>query len=262
MKRERLSFFDANCMVGRCRLFRPGSFYTTERLLQEMEHFGISEALVTHALSRENHPLTGNAAILEEVSGHNNLHAVWSALPPRSRELPKPHNLIVQALENDVRAIRLFPRQYFFPLAEWCVGALLDELEEHRIPTFIDPDPDFVNYGSDNFDWDKISEVCMNHPGLPVILSAGRFRTSNRTLYQLLEKHKHLRIELSGYWLYRGIEFICREFGAGRLIFGTRMPVRDPACTIAMVNYAEISDEEKRLIAGDNLRKLMKEAIW
>jgi len=254
-------FFDANCMVGRYKRFRPGSFYTTERLLEEMAHYGISEALVVHALSRENHPSSGNPAVLKEVDGRPNLHPAWSALPPRSEELRKPHDFVIEALNNGVRAIRLFTAQYFFTLSEWCVGKLLDELEEHRIPTFIDPDPEYAEYTSDRFDWDAIDRLCTDHPGLRVILSAARFRTSNRLLYQLMEKHNDIYIELSGYWFYRGIEFICREFGANRLIFGTRMPLRDPASTLAMVNYAEISEEEKHLIAGDNLRRLLKGAM-
>jgi len=262
MAGEPLSFFDANCMVGRYKQFRTGSFHTTDRLLEEMAYHGISEALVVHALSRENHPLTGNAAILGEVDARRNLHPAWSALPPRSGELPKPHDFIREALDKGVRAIWLFAGQYSFPLSEWCVGALVEELEEHRIPTFIDADPEYAAFGPERFDWDHIDELCRNHPGLQVILSAGRFRSSNRLLYQLMERHNSLHIELSGYWLYRGIEFICREFGAQRLMFGTRMPLRDPSCTVAIVNYAEISDEEKRLIAGDNLRTLMKEARW
>lgn len=262
MPDEPLEFFDANCMIGRYKQFRPGSFYTVDRLLEEMAHFGISEALVHHALSRENHPLTGNSAVLEEVDGRPNLRPAWSAIPPRSKELPRPHNFIREALENGVQAIWLFPGQYSFPLSEWCVGQLIEELEEHRVPTFVDPDPEYARYASDRFDWNAIDELCRNHPGLQVILSAARFRSSNRLLYQLLEKHNSIFIELSGYWLYRGIEFICREFGAERLVFGTRMPVRDPACTVAVVNYAEISDDEKRLIAGGNMKRLMGEVVW
>lgn len=262
MARDVLSFFDANCMIGRYKNFQEGSFHTAERLLEEMAYYGISEALVYHALSRENHPTTGNPAILGEVEGHKNLHPAWSMLPSRSKELPKPHEYIHEALDNHVHAIWLFPGQFFYPLSEWCIGSLLDELEEHRIPTFVDADPEYADFGSDRFQWDHIDEMCRNHPGLQLILSAARFRTSNRLLYQLLERHNSLFVEISGMWFYRGIEFICREFGAHRLIFGTRMPLRDPACAIAMVNYAGISDEEKRMIAGDNLRRLLKEVVW
>ena len=59
-----LHFFDAHCYVGRYKTFRAGSFYKTEDLLEQMTYFGIEEALVTHSLSREHHPIDGNAAII------------------------------------------------------------------------------------------------------------------------------------------------------------------------------------------------------
>jgi len=254
---EELGFFDAHCYVGRYKTFRPGSFYTTGDLAEQMEHFGIAEALVTHAMSRELHPIDGNAAVLEETKGRDNLHPSWSVVPPRSGELPGPAALAGQMISTGVRAAKLFCGSYTFPISEWCVGELLDEMEAHRVPTFLDPDIELDTWAEDQFDWDAVDAVCRHHPQLPVILSEARFRSSNRLLYQLLEKHANLHIELSGLWAHHAIEFITREFGAHRLLFGTRMPVRDPACAIGQVAYADISEGDKKLIAGDNLRALL-----
>ncbi len=54
-----------------------------------------------------------------------------------------------------------------------------------------------------------------------------------------------------------GIEEICRRFGARRLLFGTGLPFTEAGPSIAQITYAEISDADKRSIAGDNLRKLL-----
>lgn len=252
-----LGLFDAHCYVGRYKTFRPGSYTETQNLVDHMDHYGISEALVTHAMSRELHPVDGNAAVLGETRGRDRLHPSWALLPPASRELPPPHEVVAQMTAQGVRAVRLFCGAYSFSLSEWCIGALLEELEAHVVPTFLDPDAELDTWDQDRFDWDAVDRLCGAHPRLPVILSEARFRTSNRILYQLLERHDNLRIELSGFWAYHGIEFVTRRFGAHRLLFGTRMPVRNPACAIGQLIYSEVSDEEKRLIAGDNLRKLL-----
>ena len=252
-----LQFFDAHCYLGRYKTFIPGSFYTTQDLVNQMEHFGIKEALVTSAMSREHHPLDGNAAVLTETKGRDNLHPSWALLPSASKEFPAPAALISDMITRGVRAAKIFYGMYSFPLSEWCIGDLLDELEARRVPTFLDPDLELSTWDMDKFDWNGVDTLCGAHPNLPVILSGARFRTSNRLIYQLLKLHKNLHIELSGYWAYHGIEFITREFGAERLIFGTRMPVRDPACAIGQVAYADISDEEKKLVAGDNIRRLL-----
>lgn len=252
-----IRLFDAHCYVGRYKTFRPGSFYRTQDLIEQMQHYNISEALVTHSMSREHHPVDGNVAVLAETLGKDNLHPCWAVLPPRSGEMLQPALLAREMISKGVRAARIFYGVYTFPISEWCIGSLLDEFEAHRIPVFIDPDKELSGWDQDRFDWDAVNKMCGAHPQLPIILSASRFRSSNRLLYQLLDLHQNLHIELSGYWGYRGIEFITREFGAGRLIFGTRMPVRDPACAISQLLYSEISDKDKQAIAGDNLRLLL-----
>ena len=50
---------------------------------------------------------------------------------------------------------------------------------------------------------------------------------------------------------------ITRRFGAKRLLFGSGLPVTEAGTSIAQIAYADISDADKRLIAGDNLRALL-----
>ncbi len=222
-----------------------------------MSYFGIEDALVTHSMSREPHPIDGNAAVLVETADKDNLHPSWALIPPASKELPKPAALIPEMIARGVKAAKIFYGSYSFAISEWCIGELLDELEARRVPTFIDPDIEMNIWHMDRFDWDAVDALCRQHPLLPVILSEARIRSANRLLYQLLEKHSNLHVELSGYWAYHAVEFVAREFGADRLLFGTRMPVRDPACAIGQLVYSDISDEDKALIAGDNLRTLL-----
>ncbi|MHB9038250.1 MAG: amidohydrolase family protein [Armatimonadota bacterium] len=252
-----LQFFDAHCYVGRYKTFRPGSFYSPSELIDNMDYYGIAEALVTHAMSREHHPADGNAAVLAATKDRDRLHPSWALLPTASRELPNPATSVRDMIAGGVWAARLFCGSYSFSLSDWCIGDLLDELEAHHMPTFIDPDVELDTVEPDLFDWNAVDALCRSHPKLPVIISKARFGAARRVLYQLLEAYSLLHVETSGLWVNRGIEFITTEFGANRLIFGTRMPVRDPACAVAQVTYAEVSEEDKKLIAGDNLRRLM-----
>ena len=95
-----LRFFDAHCYVGRYKTFRPGSFYTTDDLIKQMNYFEISEALVTHSMSREHHPVDGNGAVLVETKGRKNLHPCWALLPPTSRELATPAVLVSEMIAS------------------------------------------------------------------------------------------------------------------------------------------------------------------
>ena len=77
-------------------------------------------------------------------------------------------------------------------------------------------------------------------------------------MYPLFEKYKGLRIEAATYQVNFGIEEICRRFGAHRLLFGTGLPFTEAGPSIAQITYADVSDDDKRRIAGDNLRELLE----
>jgi predicted TIM-barrel fold metal-dependent hydrolase len=113
----------------------------------------------------------------------------------------------------------------------------------------------------DPFNSDEVYALCHAHPNLPVILVKHRFRF-NRQVYELFEACQNLRMELSGYWHYRGVEEICGRFGDHRLLFGTNWPYMDSSFAVAAVTYAEVSDGTKAAVAGGNLAALLEEVRW
>jgi predicted TIM-barrel fold metal-dependent hydrolase len=42
------------------------------------------------------------------------------------------------------------------------------------------------------------------------------------------------------------------------MVFGTGMPVYSGGAAVSMINYARISEKEKRLIAHENMESLME----
>ena len=253
-----MQLFDANAQIGRHKQLGPGMPYAKRDLLKDMDRFGIAEALVLDSLSREVHPSPGNKRVLKLTEGEPRLHPCWSLLPPRTRELGALDTLLDRMYVAGVRAVKLFPGHYTFSLQEWCIGGLLDVLEQGRIPTFIDRNATFVGgWPPDDTDWEAVVALCGAHPKLQVIISEGRFRSANRMMYQALEACPNLHFELSGFWAHHGIEFVCREFGAERLLFGTKWPVRELGGTVAQVRFADIGAEDKAKIAGGNLRSLL-----
>ncbi|MBN2308301.1 MAG: amidohydrolase family protein [Candidatus Hydrogenedentes bacterium] len=250
---------DAKCTVGRHLKLQAGAGHTADDLVGEMDHFGVWEALALDSLSRENHPADGNERILEVTADRPRLHPAWAALPTGAQdEQPEPGRFLEQMRQNKAGALWLFPAQYRFCLSDWCVDALLEPLAAARVPVFID-NTEIARQGvaSDAIDWDAVVALCRRWPDLPVIVSEYRIRRGNRMIYRALEACENLHIELSGYWLYRGIEYITAHWGAHRLIFGSNWPHLGYGCTLATLTAAEIDDDAKRRIAGDTMRGLM-----
>jgi predicted TIM-barrel fold metal-dependent hydrolase len=157
-----------------------------------------------------------------------------------------------------VGALFFFTGQYRINLSDWSLDELLEPLADARVPVFIVPD--VIGPGAatmDRTDYDAVVALCRRWPALPVIVSEFRIRHSQRTLYRALDACPNLRVELSGYWLYHGVEYIARRWGSERLLFGSNWPTFGPHMTLATLSCAEIEDEDKRKIAGGNLRDLI-----
>lgn len=244
-----LSFFDSNCMIGRRTAREPGEIWQVDRLLEDMAYFGIARALVFHALAKEYDPAVGNERLLEEIEGRKALWGCWVVLPPHTGEMEEPEALVRRMIRAGVKAVRVFPKLHSFPLDEWCCAPLWGALEARRVPVLID---------KDQIEWSQVWELCRAHRDLPVILTSIGYR-EDRNLYPLFKAFDNLYVAISWYAVHLGIEAICRRFGAGRLLFGTRMPLFTPGTALTAIRYAEISPKEKRLIAGGTLRRLLKE---
>ena len=249
---KNLDLFDANCMLGRIFAPKPGFPLTVEELLTVMDDFQIPEALVYHALSKEHHPAVGNRLLMEQIASCNRLHAIWVVMPSHTGEFPDEEQLVEQMAAQRVRAVRVFPHpdRHNFPLTRWGAGRLLESLQRGRVPLFID---------QEEIDFDALHQLCRGYPNLPLVLSNVGYRC-DRFLYPLCEEFSNLYIELATYCTHGGIETLTERFGAERLLFGTRLPYFTPGSAIGMLSYANISPADRQLIAGGNLRNLLKRA--
>ncbi len=241
-----LTYFDCNAQIGKYSVKHPEAFTTADELVKEMERVGVSEALVFHSMAKEYAPCVGNEMLLAEIECKP-IHPCWVVLPHHTGEMPAPDELLSQMKARGVRALKAYPNAQGFTLADWCAGDLLDMIEANGIPLFLD---------MDQTNWGQVAEILSSHPKLNLTLLRQSYRI-DRFLYPLMEKYAGLRMEAATYQVASGIEEVCKRFGAGRLLFGTGLPYTDAGPAIAQITYAEISDEEKRLIAEGNLRKLL-----
>jgi predicted TIM-barrel fold metal-dependent hydrolase len=246
--------FDGNCQLGLSDFTVSGAPTSVAQLTAEMDHRGIAEALVYHASAAGYNPGVGNATLAAEISGIPRLHGCWVVFPHHTGEMPAPDLLVEGALAAGIRAVRMFPVRHRFLLADWSANELLEKLNEHRLPLFLDYER--THWSENVVDYDSVFRICKDFPALPLILIREGIG-STRYLYPLLEKLGNLHIEISYYQPPGGLEDISNKFGAKHLLFGTGLPTYEAGPVISMLLCSDISSEEKRLVAGDNLRSLL-----
>ena len=257
-----LNFFDCNCQIGRRATKGPREFCELSELLDQMEYYSIKEALVCHSVSVEYNPTLGNSMLLDEIKSHKNLHGIWVLIPGEVRDTEEPEAIMEEMLKDDIYIAKIYPKTHGFILDDFYCGKLLSALEKRRIPLFIDHEEFCLidrNVNGTGEEWERIREICQKHPDLPLVITNIPFWSRFRYLDPLFEAFENLYIETSLYNIHIGIEYVCEKFGARRLLFGTNMPIFSAGGALSTLLYADISDEEKRMIAGDNLRRLIGE---
>ena len=72
-----------------------------------------------------------------------------------------------------------------------------------------------------------------------------------------MKHYNSFYIGTSRYFTHRGIEDFVERFGPHKFLFSTKMPYNAGGGPVSQLIYTEISDDDKALIAGGNLRRLL-----
>jgi predicted TIM-barrel fold metal-dependent hydrolase len=253
-------FIDANAMVGRRGLKDIETPYETEVLLKEMEWCGIQGALITHSLGKEYTPDWGNRYLLQELKKSPRLYGVWAVMPHHTGEMAPPRDVIQQMRDNDIRAAKMYPRVHHYFFNEDSCGALLSALEEEEILLILEGggmyNPDIMDPANQVL-LSELDTMMTLHPRLPVLLQNSRW-DATRYLHTLMTKHTRLHLEFSNHQGNHALEEYAGWFGVERILFGTGALDKSPGAGKSFVDYCTLTDDEKMLVAGGNLARLLK----
>lgn len=100
-------------------------------------------------------------------------------------------------------------------------------------------------------------ELAARHPDVSFVCghAGGNWETGLRAI----RASKNIATDLAGSYSTAGFtEMAVRELGASRVIYGSDAPGRALATQLGKVLGASISDADRRLILGDNIRRLLR----
>jgi len=248
-------FFDSLCQIGPRNEKDPAAPWSVDDVLRCMDHCGIAGALVVHTLSVTDDPIHARERLAAEIArASDRLFPVWAVLPPQAGDFERtPDDLVKVLADHDIRSVKMFPESHGWPLDEAVIGPTLDALERRQILTLLDMPEVSSNLG---VAFEKIDRLLSAHPDLPLLLQRHSW-AEQRAVVALMERHRNLHIEFSSYQAWRVLEQYVERFGPERLLFGTGLPAMSAGAARAFVDYARIPDDAKRMIAGENLSRLL-----
>lgn len=105
----------------------------------------------------------------------------------------------------------------------------------------------------------QIGLLAMDFPDIPVVMPHMGFVDViyNDAAINMAKRAPNIYLETCGVSAEGKVAQAVKEIGAHRVLYGSDMPFLDPAFDMARIEYAKISEEDKRLIMGKNAKKLL-----
>ena len=220
-------------------------------LLRAMDRAGIARALVWHVAQHDLSPLVGNGLLAEAIASQERLVGCWAMIPNQARELGPTEEWFERMARANVRAVRAFPQDHRYLLRRESVGDILDGMVQRKIPLILS-----LKRG---VSWDAVYNLLAEFPDLLCIISETGCWGSDRWFRPLLERYPNVYIDMSDYLLDGGIEALVRDYGAGRMLFGTGFPDQYHGGMMLALKHAEIAQDERDAIASGNLERILCE---
>jgi predicted TIM-barrel fold metal-dependent hydrolase len=249
-----MELWDCNCWYG---LPKKPPVAPAERiadLVREIDRAGIARALVRGAAQWEQSPEVANPVITEDCASDRRLIPSWAILPPQTGELGTVDEFLAAMRDAGVRALWAYPEKHRYVLNATTMGGLLEEASDRGIPLFMDR-REVPGSGL----YVLADNVLRDFPRLRLCVCAHGSWGEDRYFRPLMERYPNFMVGTSRYELDGGIEEICRTYGPERLLLGTNFPEAPMGGPILTLLHAAISDSDRELIAGGNLRRILEE---
>jgi len=192
----------------------------------------------------------------ECIAGQPRLVGTWAILPPQTGELPGGAEFFRAMAGANVRALWAFPDDHRYILDRRTFGAFLDEVSERRVPLLLPRDAGGPRPADT---YNLIDRLLEQYPRLTLALMAQGPWGEDRYFRPLLESAERFYLDISRYELDCGLRDIVARYGAGRLLYGSNYPRTGMGGPRLMLAHGDIDDAARRAIAGDNLRRLLRE---
>jgi predicted TIM-barrel fold metal-dependent hydrolase len=240
---ERMRIIDAATCIGT----RPEDERVLDvaALLQEMDRAGVAEALCTHFCALRYHARTGNAALEELCRKEPRLHPVAIINPAPYRGVAEE---IARCAQEGFAGFRFVPHAQGWSLESEPFHAALEAVATTGLPSAVEL--------SASGDATRLARI-VEGLGVPVVLANITYSTLGEAVI-VMKRHTTLYLEAHRLVTPGVVELLVAELGVERLLFASGAPFWEIVPTLSMIREADLSEDAKCAILGENARQLFR----
>ena len=260
---EELNFLDMSVSFGMPAVLFSGAWSDKDTLTDEMKKSGIREAAVYHLTGKTYDANYGNSRLMEQIADTPQLIPTWVAVPSEEAMECSPTAFTDRIAAQGVKAVRMFPSSQSQPavatryaFSRWFYGDFMEVLEKRGIPVVIE----FTPHRRSEPEWDNFYRLACEFPKLSIIMGDG-YQRATWSLIKLMKTCPNLYALTTGLDVHRQLEYMVQQVGAMRFLAASKFPVATFGTMVGQVLFSFLSPEQKKLVAGDNARRLMGIAI-
>jgi len=252
---------DANCLLG-AYPFRRLPFETADALLRKMDQIGIERAAVSRLEAVFYKDVqVANEELFRIVEGHVDRFWPIAVINPT---LPSWEEDFTECQKLGMRGVRLHPNYHGYSPASLEAVRLVEKTAALGLPVVISMGIEDTRHHHRQFLVPDVSPgetaQLINYLPNATYLIAGATCSVCLAIEGLLEDPTNVHYDLSRVQGPVGdVALLVGRMGAGRILFGSNLPLHVPESAQLSIDTADISEPEKDLIRQGNARRLLGE---
>ncbi len=192
----------------------------------------------------------GNRIVWEAMKRYPRFYHGYAALQPQyvkdwNREFRKVYG------EYGMEGLKPYHPRTLLPYNDKLWEPWFEYGNRMRAYTLIHPSPNVV---------EEMNDIAPKYPEMTFLIAhCGASFHDARLAIEIAQKNPNVVLEITLTAVtYRVIEFMVEQVGAERVLFGTDQPMRDPIPQFGWMAYAHCTEDEKKLMFGENMRRIIK----
>lgn len=220
-----------------------------QETLAMMDRAGIDSAVICTEEQLYCAPDSAVEAINKILAFSGRFYGLYPMLTEETGELPPFEKVMDLPEYSRYAGLLLEPEAYHIPLKPIYLAKSFTAAEKYSIPVWY--------HAASDRACEYISEILEKFPKLTMVLSFEDEWPNNRKVYPIISNYANTYLAVCNMIWMGAYEDFTGYFGAERLIFATRSPVKYPGAAMFDLRKAGISDEDKQKIASGNLLRLI-----